>query len=351
MESTNFERSYYNCGIDILNNGVFVPTRTGINCKTISHGYLKCSNIGYDFPVIKGKRMYPKMALTEMMWFLNGRNDVQWLRDHKVTYWDEWEINSQEKLDKFNLSDEFLGTIGKSYGYQLRNFGGTGTDQLVNTFKGLILDPFGRRHILSFWNPAQYNQMALPPCFYDWNFQVLPGNFVNEYLVDLHVKARSIDYFLGLPYDLLLSGWLLTIMVKLLNCYSSAKNNYNLSEAFKVYKVRDIHFNLDNFHIYENHIDQVIQYLDVVDKDLNNIIDLTICANISNSFVHNDYYLQCTGKDNNSFATLQDEFFDFKKFLDLMLLYWDKDNFKDFSINYNFDKKLLYEPIKADVAV
>lgn len=265
----SFEEQYVQAGLDILKYGRKIPTRTGIDCITLDHGYIFIE--GGTFPMLLGKRLYPKMALKEIVWFLLGRNDVQWLRDHGVTYWDEWEIKDSKRAKELNLDDSFIGTIGKSYGYQWRNFGSTGTNQVRNLISGILHDPFGRRHIISSWCPSEYHQMALPPCVYDWNFQVLPSDlfgYENHYVLNLHAKARSIDYFLGLPYDMLQAYWFQTIIVDILN---------TVDTSGKVYTVGNIHFNIDNFHIYENHVDKVKEYINnaqYINKE-NTLTDVT----------------------------------------------------------------------------
>lgn len=320
----SFEEQYIQAGLDILQHGKKVPTRTGIDCITLDHGYIMIpSNV---FPMLLGKRLYPKMALKEIVWFLLGRNDVQWLRDLNVTYWDEWEIKDSEHASRLSLDNSFVGTIGKSYGYQWRNFGSSGTNQVYNLLDGLLNDPFGRRHIISSWCPSEYHQMALPPCVYDWNFQVLPSDctgYENHLVVNLHAKARSIDYFLGLPYDMLQAYWFQMIIVDVLNM---------VDISGKIYTVGNIHFNIDNFHIYENHVNQVREYIQNAQK--------IICTN-TRTEVNNRYKSDFEG-------TIKDGNYTSLEILDKYLNEFDFKNVEILHFGYNW---LELPVIKAEVAV
>lgn len=169
------------------------------------------------------------MALKELVWMLLGRTDVQWLRDHKVTYWDEWELED--------------GTIGPSYGHQYRNF--QGVDQTQQLIDSMLKDPLGRRHIISLWNPVDMPKMALPPCMYDFHFSCTPTGDENSYIVDLHAHLRSNDSFLGAPYDFMFCGFFVVLLCDYLN--RKSKDNEYIAGA--------VHYTADDFHLYENHMD------------------------------------------------------------------------------------------------
>lgn len=110
---------------------------------------------------------------------LTGRNNIQWLRDHGVNYWNEWENEE--------------GTIGKGYGTQFRNF--NGVDQLINVVEELQRNPDSRRTLISLWNPSDLNKTTLPPCHFLYHFTSYVSDKDGRRYLDLHVTQRSADYF------------------------------------------------------------------------------------------------------------------------------------------------------------
>ena len=270
--SSPFEYQYAQSLNRILTEGVECTNRTGINTRVVQHQYFYIQNITEHFPILRGKKLWPKMALKECLWMLMGKNDLKWLNDRKVTYWNEWSL-TEETVEKFDLNTEWVGTIGKSYGYQYRNF--NGFDQVKALVEGMKKDPMGRRHIINLWNSADLHQMALPPCMYDFHFECTPVHRINPdnvndiyYIVDLHAHVRSNDSFLGAPYDFMFCGWLLNIICNYLNHLSGGK------EGSIYYKPNDIHYTADNYHLYVNHIEAAKQYLANVDENLSGIIDI-----------------------------------------------------------------------------
>jgi thymidylate synthase len=248
IQQPNFEYQYANSLRRILEEGIEVENRTGINTLSVQHQYFFIQDTLFNFPRIKGKKVFPKMALKELLWMLNGRTDVQWLKDRGVNYWDEW-ANKE-------------GTIGRSYGWQFRSF--NGEDQLENMLQEMIKNPLGRRHIINLWNAADIDQMELPPCFYDFHFCCIPTpNNKNVYNVDLHVRSRSEDSFLGQPYDFMFVTWFLTVVCEYLN--------EKLSEV--KYIQRNIHYTADDYHLYVNHKEQVKQYLENVQENKECLIE------------------------------------------------------------------------------
>lgn len=242
-----FEYQYARALNRILEEGVRCHNRTGIDTFAVNHQTFVFENINNYFPIIRGKKVFPLMPLKEMLWMLHGRTDVQWLQDRGVNYWNEW-------------ADE-NGTIGKSYGYQYRNF--NGIDQFQQLLERMKKDPMGRRHIISLWNINDLNEMNLPPCIHEFNFSCVPVEKTaypleyDSYNVDLHVHCRSNDSFLGAPYDFMQVAWLLNIVCLYLN-----------SELQKwQYQPRNIYYIADNWHLYENHIEQAKQYLSNVQEN------------------------------------------------------------------------------------
>ena len=237
----NFEAAYADSFRRINEKGVLSHNRTGIDTKAVQHQYFYLPSVNNNFPILRGKKVYPKMALKELLWMMMGRTDVQWLHDHKVTYWDEWVLED--------------GTIGRAYGYQYRNF--NGVDQLQELIKSMAFNPTSRRHILSLWNCNDLDKMALPPCLYDYHFSCVPIDEF-EYRIDMHARARSNDSFLGVPYDFMFCAWFVNLLAIYLNNFAGSKNTYT---------VGDIHYTADDYHMYVNHEEAVKQYLANVDED------------------------------------------------------------------------------------
>jgi len=296
----NFEYQYYDSLVNILKNGIKTKNRTGIDTFKIQHQYFFIENVVSNFPLIKGKKVYPKMALKELVWMMNGRTDVKWLQDRGVSYWDEWQDEN--------------GTIGKSYGHQFRNF--NGVDNFGNVLKELINDPMSRRLLLNLWNVSDLSAMKLPPCLYDFHFECTPLPYTsdNNFYLDMYVTSRSEDAFLGQPYDFAYVGWFLNIMAfiatKLSNTYFYARN---------------IHFTAHNYHLYRNHIPQVTQYIKNVEENRNKIIE-------SKAFIN--------FKEFQMFTTL-----------DGFLSQLDDNKFKQLNLLKEYKESDEYSPIQADIAV
>lgn len=183
-------------------------------------------------PLLTTKRVYFKGALTEILWILQGRTDMKYLRDNGVKYWDA----------DYKRSGREDGTLGPVYGKQWRNFsaGGNlrGVDQLNTLLQGLENDPNSRRHLVSALNPLEEKNMALPACHY--GFQVnIDGEFI-----DLMWNQRSADMFLGVPFDMAMYGILLELIAK-----TVGKTPRHLSVS------------LGDVHIYEEHISAVEEQL------------------------------------------------------------------------------------------
>lgn len=254
IDDINYEEQYANSLKRILSKGIKQSNRTGIDTYVVQHQYFHLKDVANNFPALRGKKIFPKLALKELFWFLCGRTDLKFLHDVNVHYWDEWEIKE----------GEWKGTVGKTYGWQFRNF--NGIDQLEESIRLFINDPLSRRNIISLWNVNDLRLMALAPCVYDYHFECTPIE-ENKFFIDLHVRSRSEDSFLGCPYDFCSSAWFLNIMCDILN----------LAQSDKTFKARDVHFTCDNYHIYENHIEQVKQYLENFEKGKQeNLFDIPI---------------------------------------------------------------------------
>lgn len=274
----NFERQYAESIENLLKNGIRKTNRTGIDTISIEHQYFHIQNINDNFPRIKGKIVYPKLALKELIWMLKGRTDAEWLNKHNVHYWDEWmKPNKDGQL-----------TIGKSYGYQYRDF--NGIDQVKQAIDDMINNPESRRIIINLWNQAELKDMTLPPCMYDYHFSLVPINNV-QYKVNLHAHIRSNDSFLGCPYDVMFCAWFVYIICKYLN---------RVVSAYK-YIPNDIHYTADDYHLYTNHIEQAEQYLKNVEENKFGIIDSN-CKIFDDIIIGKNLYI------NNYLDLIEDNF-------------------------------------------
>ena len=190
----NIETQYRSLVKELL-DAPFKPDRTGTGTyslfgKTLEH------DMSAGFPLLLSKKVSFKAAKFELLWILQGRTDMEYLRDNGINYWD----------DDYKRSGRTDGTLGPVYGKQWRNF--NGVDQLQRIIIGIMTRPESRRLMVNAWNPSELHQMALPPCHY--GFQV----YINDNKLDLMWQQRSADVFLGLPYDIAMYGLLLELLAK-----------------------------------------------------------------------------------------------------------------------------------------
>jgi thymidylate synthase len=178
----------------ILDKGVRKEDRTGTGTLSI-FGYQMRFDLAAGFPAVTSKKLHLRSIIYELLWFLQGDSNVKYLQDHGVTIWDEW---ADEK-----------GDLGPVYGYQWRSWpvaDGRSIDQIAQLIHRLQTNPDSRRHIVSAWNPADVDQMALPPCHTLFQFYVSNGR------LSCQLYQRSADVFLGVPFNIA-SYALLTLMV------------------------------------------------------------------------------------------------------------------------------------------
>jgi len=190
----NIETQYRSLIKELL-DAPYKPDRTGTGTyslfgKTLEH------DMSAGFPLLLSKKVSFKAAKFELLWILQGRTDIQYLRDNGINYWDP----------DYKRSGRTDGTLGPVYGKQWRDF--NGVDQLQRLIVGIMTKPESRRLIVSAWNPPELHHMALPPCHY--GFQV----YINNNQLDLMWQQRSADVFLGLPYDIAMYGLLLELLAK-----------------------------------------------------------------------------------------------------------------------------------------
>lgn len=215
-------KQYLDLERHILNNGVQKTDRTGTGTLSV-FGYQMRFNLQEGFPLVTTKKVHLRSIIYELLWFLNGDTNIKYLKDHGVSIWDEW-------------ADE-NGELGPVYGSQWRSWpapDGQHIDQIAKLIEQIKSKPDSRRHIVSAWNPAEVDKMALPPCHALFQFYVADGK------LSCQLYQRSCDTFLGLPFNIA-SYALLTHMVA---------QQCDLA-------VGDFVWTGGDTHLYSNHLDQV----------------------------------------------------------------------------------------------
>ena len=224
-----------------FDNGDFVKSRAG-NVKK-SFGYQMRFDLQKGFPAVTTKKLAWKGVISELLWFLEGSNDERRLAE--ILYEDKRENLKEKKTiwtqnaraDYWKDKSQFDGDVGRIYGVQWRDF--KGVDQVENLIEGLKNNPHNRRHILSAWNPPELDQMSLPPCHAFSQF------YVSKNKLSCQLYQRSCDMFLGVPFNIASYSLLIHIFAK--ECG---------------YEVGEFVHSLGDFHIYEEHFEQVKIQLD-----------------------------------------------------------------------------------------
>ncbi len=230
----------------ILNNGVKKDDRTGTGTISV-FGYQMRFNLGEGFPLLTTKKVHLKSIIHELLWFISGSTNIKYLVDNDVRIWNDWPYDLYKKSPDFQgetieefaakikESDEFAkkyGNLGPVYGKQWRDF--NGVDQLSNLIEQIKTNPNSRRLIISAWNPAEVDKMALPPCHSFMQFYVAEGK------LSCQLYQRSADVFLGVPFNIA-SYALFTMMIAQVCGLEPGDFVHILGDA----------------HIYLNHLDQV----------------------------------------------------------------------------------------------
>ena len=215
-------QQYLNFLQHILDNGDKKTNRTGVD--TIStFGYQMRFNLNDGFPMVTTKKLHTRSIIHELLWFLQGDTNIQYLKDNKVRIWDEWADDN--------------GNLGPVYGKQWRAWrtaDGESIDQIANLIAEIKQNPDSRRLIVHAWNVGELNKMALPPCHMMFQFYVADGR------LSCQLYQRSADAFLGVPFNIA-SYSLLTHMIA---------QQTNL-------KIGDFVWTGGDCHIYTNHLEQV----------------------------------------------------------------------------------------------
>ncbi|WP_295198622.1 thymidylate synthase [uncultured Brevundimonas sp.] len=188
------ERQYLNLLRDILDNGVRRDDRTGTGTLGVFGRQMRF-DLSKGFPVLTTKKLHLRSIIVELLWFLRGETNIAYLKDNGVRIWDEWA--------------DADGELGPVYGKQWRSWTGPDgriIDQIEKLVHGLKTNPNSRRHIVTAWNPADVDDMALPPCHCLFQFFVADGK------LSCQLYQRSADVFLGVPFNIA-SYALLTMML------------------------------------------------------------------------------------------------------------------------------------------
>ncbi len=206
---------------DVRNNGIEKTDRTGTGTLSVFGRQMRF-DLSEGFPLVTTKKLHLRSIIHELLWFRRGDTNIAYLKEHGVSIWDEW-------------ADE-TGELGPVYGKQWRSWAapdGRVIDQMSLLLEGLKRNPDSRRHMLSAWNPADIDDMALPPCHCLFQFYVAEGR------LSCQLYQRSADIFLGVPFNIA-SYALLTLMV---------------AQACGL-KPGDFVHTFGDAHLYLNHLDQ-----------------------------------------------------------------------------------------------
>lgn len=230
----------------VLDTGTFKSDRTGTGTQSV-FGYQMRFNLENGFPLLTTKKLHTRSIFHELLWFLKGETNIQYLKENKVSIWDEW-------------ADE-NGELGPVYGKQWRSWeaaDGKTVDQISNVIDQIQKNPDSRRLLVVAFNPAEIEKMALPPCHAFFQFYVANGK------LSCQLYQRSADIFLGVPFNIASYALLTHMIAQVCNL-----------------KVGEFIHTLGDAHIYSNHMDQVKLLLSREPKKLPT---LKLNPNIKNIF-------------------------------------------------------------------
>jgi thymidylate synthase len=217
----------------VLDVGHAKPDRTGTGTVSV-FGYQMRFNLEDGFPLLTTKKLHTRSIFHELLWFLKGETNIQYLKENKVSIWNEW---ADEK-----------GNLGPVYGKQWRSWetaDGKTVDQIANVIEQIKSNPNSRRHLVIAFNPGEIDKMALPPCHAFFQFYVADGK------LSCQLYQRSADIFLGVPFNIASYALLTHMVAQVCNL-----------------KPGDFIHTLGDAHIYANHMEQVKLLLSRTPKDL-----------------------------------------------------------------------------------
>lgn len=231
-------RQYLDLLQAVVDDGERRQDRTGVGTRSL-FGWQTRFDLADGFPLLTTKRVHVRSVIYELLWFLSGHTDNGWLNERGVSIWDEWA--TAEQAARFGRG---IGDLGPVYGHQWRNFGATrrpdgtyepdGVDQLDRVVDQIRTQPHSRRLIVTGWNPAEAEEVALPPCHTLFQFHVSESGRLS-----CQLYQRSADVFLGVPFNIA-SYALLTHMVA---------HVCGLEAGVFVHSFGDVH-------LYNNHVEQ-----------------------------------------------------------------------------------------------
>jgi thymidylate synthase len=320
----NLDKEYQMLLEYILGNGVEKKDRTGTGTKSI-FGWQIRHNMSEGFPLLTTKKMAFKTMVTELLWFLRGDTNIKYLVDNNCHIWDGDAYKAYEKqqtnyfipiysqeefINKIKTDDEFAkkwGELGPVYGKQWRSWGGEfslhiglerdgsqdkinfkqGIDQIQNLINDLKTNPDSRRLMVNAWNVGELDQMALPPCHYGFQVYTRELNQYEQYdwamlnednpniptrAISLMWNQRSVDTFLGLPFNIASYGLLLTMIADEVNMVPD-----------------ELIGNLGDVHLYNNHIEQAEEQIDREPFELPKVSvrDGIFCSSINDVILEN----------------------------------------------------------------
>lgn len=216
-------QTYLNLLQDVLDNGSPRSDRTGTGTLSV-FGRQARYDLRQGFPCLTTKKLHLKSIIHELLWFLKGDTNIAYLKENKVSIWDEWA--------------DADGNLGPVYGKQWRDW--SGIDQIAQLLHDLKSNPHSRRHIVSAWNVAQIPNMALPPCHALFQFYVTPATSPDEKpTLSCQLYQRSADLFLGVPFNI--ASYALLLMM--------------IAQVTDMQAGEFIH-TFGDLHLYQNHIEQ-----------------------------------------------------------------------------------------------
>lgn len=287
-------QQYHDLLKHILDTGVWKDDRTGTGTYSV-FGYQARFNLQDGFPLLTTKKVFTKAIIHELLWFLKGESNIQYLCQNGVRIWDDWPYDKYKKSPEFGGEDikafaqkiaadnDFAnkwGNLGPVYGYQWRSWpapDGKSVDQITNLIAQIKKNPYSRRLIVSAWNVPYIDEMALPPCHTMFQFYVAPpdkSKGETKGKLSCQLYQRSADVFLGVPFNIA-SYALLTMMIAQV-C--------DLDLGDFVHTFGDVH-------LYSNHIEQAKLQLS---RDIRPLPQMVINPAVKDifSFKYEDFTLE-----------------------------------------------------------
>ncbi len=253
----------------VIRDGDDRSDRTGVGTRAV-FGLQARYDMSDGFPAVTTKKLFFDVVKAELLWFIKGSRDIKDLHQMNCYIWD-----GNANADYWKEKAEFEGDVGRIYGVQWRSWkkpSGEEVDQLKQVIEGIKSDPYGRRHIVSAWNPGELDKMALPPCHAFFQF------FVSKGKLSLQMYQRSCDMFLGVPFNIASYSLMLHLVAQITD----------LSPGEFIHVMGDAH-------IYKNHFNQVEEQLKrgpyplpslKLNKDIRSIDDFNMSDIVLENYQH-----------------------------------------------------------------